>query len=93
MSNLHSLKNSKPTPLITQDSANSALLSDGAIAPSDFTLAGTIGFQLSEPLADMQAALEAIEQTQHLSRENMLVLVESVKLSRKLAVSGNPVKR
>ena len=93
MSNLHSLKNSKPIPLIMQDSANSAMLSDGAIAPSDFTLAGTIGFQLSEPLADMQGALEAIVQTQHLSRKNMLVLVESVNLARKLAMQSQQIAR
>ena len=86
-------KNSKPVPLITQDSANSPLLSDGAIAPSDFALAGAIGLQLSEPLANMRAALEAIEQTQHLSRENMLVLVDGVNLARKLAMQSQQIAR
>ena len=93
MSNLRSIKSSKPAPLIFQDSANSPLLSHSGITQSDFALAGSIGLQLSEPLASMQAALEAIEQTQHLSRENMLVLVESVKLARKLAMQSQQIAR
>ena len=93
MSNRQSTRNSKPVALIAQDSANSPLLSDSTISQSDFALAGTIGLQLSEPLANMQAALEAIEQTQHLSRENMLVLVDGVKLARKLAMQSQQIAR
>ena len=93
MSSLYSIKNSKPISLIVQDSANSPLLSDVPVTPSDFALAGTIGLQLSEPLATMQAALEAIEQTQHLSRQNMLVLSEGVHLARKLAMQSQQIAR
>ena len=93
MSNTQSIRNSRTVPLTHQNSANSPVLSDGAILQSDFALAGTIGLQLSEPLANMQAALEDIQQTQHLSRENMVVLSESVNLARKLAMQSQQIAR
>ena len=73
--------------------SNRFLTADGVRAPVDFTLAGLIGQQLSEPLAQLQAALEDIEKTQHLSRENMLVLSANVRLARKLAMQSQQIAR
>lgn len=70
-----------------------SLMTEGARAPADFRLSGLIGQQLSEPLAQLQAALEDIEKTQHLSRENMLVLSANVALARKLAMQSQQIAR
>ena len=92
MNNLQAIRNTTAA-LAGNVLSRNPLSSDTAPAPSDFNLAGLIGLQLSEPLATMQAALEDIERTQHLTRDNMLKLSTNVNLARKLAMQSQQIAR
>ena len=93
MTNNQSSETAEPPPMSFKGSADSAGGINGRPAESDYVLSGVIGRQLSVPLANMQKALEEIENTQFLSPENMRILTSSVTLANGLAMQSQQIAR
>ncbi len=93
MTNNQSSQTAEPTPMSFRGPADGSMGTNGRPAESDYVLSGVIGRQLSVPLADMQKALEEIENTQHLSLTNMMVLRSGVNLASRLAMHSQQIAR
>ena len=93
MTNNQRLQTAEPTPTNFSGSADSAISINGRPAESDYVLSGVIGRQLSVPLANMQKALEEINNTQLLSLTNMMVLRAGVNLANTLAMQSQQIAR
>ena len=93
MSNDQSSQTAAPTPMSLRGPVDSLGGTNGRPAESDYVLSGVIGRQLSVPLANMQKALEEINNTQHLSLTNMMVLRSGVELANGLAMQSQQIAR
>ena len=61
--------------------------------PADFALAGVIGAQLAEPLADMQAVLSEFSRTLKITADNMHVLASSLERAKTVARQSQQIAR
>lgn len=88
-----STQTTQPTPLSPQTPHTGEDTLHGWSRESDYVLSGVIGRQLSEPLANMQKALEEIDATEHLSQKNMVILTSGVRLANKLTMQCQQIAR
>lgn len=61
--------------------------------PSDFMLSGTIGAQLSEPLAAIDQVVQDFTRTRSISRSQIKILREGIALARRIAMQSQQISR